>query len=95
MEVVFAFRDPVEWHEVRMSNSLLQFGNSIQTNLWKLSAFYPLKPWNGKANFNNDKFHLSSNLDQSCTFMAYVPLPFLLLKGPVQWHSISYIITCI
>lgn len=87
MEVISAFRDSFEWHEVGMSSPLLQFCNSTQIYLWKLaSAFHPLKAWNKKSNFNNDKFHLSFNLDQIHTFVACVQFPYLLLEGPVQCH---------
>lgn len=41
---------PIWRHGAGMSGPLLQFGNSIRTNLWKLAhAFHPLKAWEGKT----------------------------------------------
>lgn len=71
-----------------MPSPIVQFGNLIQTNMWKMaSAFYHLKAWEGKLNIKDGKFTLSFRFDQSYPFMACVPLPYLLLKGPVQRHS--------
>lgn len=88
MEIVSVSRNSIEWRGGGMSGPLLQFDNSMQTNLWKVeSAFYPLEAGKEKLNFhNNNRFHLSINLDWSHTFMAFVPLLYLLLKGPVQCH---------
>ena len=59
MEAAFTFRDSLEKHWVGMSTPLLQFGNSIQTNLWKFaSTFHPFEVWTRKLNFKSDQLHL-------------------------------------
>lgn len=94
VEISASINQSIWWHGVGMASLLLQFGNSILTNLWKLaSAFHPLKVFEGKLNIKDDKYTLSFRLNQSPPFMACVPLPYLLLEGPVQWHPNNYSLT--
>lgn len=49
VEISASVNEPIQLHGVGMSSPFLQSGNSIQTNLWKLtSSFHPLK--HGKEN---------------------------------------------
>lgn len=66
-----------------------------QFKLSKLArAFHPLETWQVKLSIMNDKYTLSFRLNQSHSFMVCVPLPCLLLKGPVQWDLNNYSMTC-
>lgn len=40
VEISASVNEPIQWHGVRMSNPFLQFGNSIQTNSWKLESAF-------------------------------------------------------
>lgn len=50
--------------------------------------------WKEKLNIKDDKYNLSFRLNQSHPFLAWVWAPYLLPKGPVQWHPTSYSSTC-
>lgn len=70
LEISTSVNEPIQWPGVGMA-SLLQFGNSVQTNLWKMaSAFHPHKAWERKFNIKDDKYNLSFRLNQSYPFLV-------------------------
>lgn len=46
-----------------------------------------------KLNVHDGEYTLSFELNQGHTFVACVPLPYILLKGSIQWHPNNYNIT--
>lgn len=51
VEISASANEPLQWRGVGLPSPIVQFGNLIQTNLWKMaSAFYHLKAWEGKLN---------------------------------------------
>lgn len=58
-----------------MSGPMLQFGNSVQTNLWTLAnTLHPLKVWKGKLNINGGKYALSFRLKPHLWCMGTITL---------------------
>lgn len=56
IEMNSTVNEPIWWHGVGI-HAILQFGKSVQPNLWKLArALSPLQAWEGKLNIKDDKY---------------------------------------
>lgn len=94
VEISSTVDEPSQWHGIGTSGPILQFDNSIQTDLWEsASALCHLKLWNERLNVYDGEYTLSFKLNQGHTLIACVLLPYILLKGPIQWHPNNYSIT--
>lgn len=61
---------------------MLQFGNSVQTNLWTLAGtLHPLKVWKGTLNITDGKYTLSFRLKPHLWCMCTITLYIYYWKG--------------
>ncbi|XP_070283037.1 endogenous retrovirus group K member 6 Env polyprotein-like [Myotis yumanensis] len=89
-------KETIRWHGGGFAPpSPYMEGAPMQNHLWKLgAALKPIKFWTGKLENVSGEHSMTWYRNSTRGLQACVHIPYLLLKGPVQWNPTTGEISC-